>query len=230
MNTLALYWNQSKWMWDTQGALATGLLKIPKRSLLELDIIAKGQDLSAMSTNGLFSFKTVADLASGGDFTFAQAGFDTLSANHSPSTGKLAIPFVVPGSKTITNYVGGVTLYNATNQPTQYAPFYVRLLQSASIGDEATTPVSIADPLSGDVIISGSNTTSVVTVTDFTTTGMALVVQEGLSSDADWAGPVVPWVTLGTGQFTINVPAAPEIVSGDGRKFYLSWYIVRKSS
>lgn len=78
---------------------------------------------------------------------------------------------------------------------------------------------------SGIASISGTNSSATVTVVGMTTTGRVVVWLENSS-----AGPVIAWPTYGAGQFTINVPMAPEITPGDGRVFNIGWLKVRDSS
>lgn len=220
MNSIALTWGGSN-KWLPIGGLCGSLLQIPKLGLFELDISAT-EDLTDTSTSCIFSLKTLAAADSGGDFTYAIAGFNTLSAFHDPAEGQVAIPFIIGNDTPAGRYVGSINLLSALGQITQLSSFAVDLQENFATASPLGTETT------GSVTISGTNTSSVVTLSGMKADGLVLAIQSGTPASANWGGVTIPTVVNGVGQFTISVPVAPQVTPGDGKQFTIQYFVITK--
>ena len=94
--------------------------------------------------------------------------------------------------------------------------------QDVNTGAESTAPTGLPGGSSGDVSISGTNTSVATTVTGLTSTGH---VNIQVTAATGTPGDVFPVVTYATNTFTITTSSAP----GTGNAWNFRWTLIRTS-
>jgi hypothetical protein len=185
-------------------------------------------DLSDYNTDALIGFKTLANYEAGtGDYATAFAGFDTGDPWHNLAIGQGTVLFV-PNSQLdyYTRYYAGVILFNSYGSQMHLGnvPLLFDVEPPIRTGTESNVPAGAFNPTADTAIITGSNESVTVSLTNMTATGKVVVWPE-----TSTAGFTTFTVGYGADVFTITVPAAPEIDQG-GQVFNFGWQLVRFSN
>jgi hypothetical protein len=180
-------------------------------------------DANPAAATPLLMFKTAAQLAAADDFTLAFTGYDTGDAYHQAGgdTRKISVPFVLPYTLDLTEHFVALALFDGDGAKIESKPFRVAIVQNMYVGTEPTNPMTSSGPQLYSLTISGSDLSVNQTVAGLTSaTGKIVIAQESSTGGFTLAAVSIP----SDGTFTVTVPTAPELTTGDGRTFkFTAW-------